>query len=284
MKPLKIMLLIFLSLLLTSTFSLTVNADVGPKPFVNMEIIGMGDQTYTATLISKEASGPNFFYEDYLEFGDPWMDYHPIMEYEDSEGYRWIGQHWELSGDDEFSWSYYPPDNFKLIIMTDNDIIFTTGVLERYAFGSYFQADVSSAVDGVISNLKIIEAVTPNYDFLKEIAAFMFRLLLTLAIEVGIALLFGFRKKKELYAIFFVNIITLVFLNAMLNITTYYHGEFLAVAFYIIGELIVFIVESVFYVFYFYEHRLKAFLYGLIANISSFAAGFFLYLLERAIT
>lgn len=283
MKTIKMLLFLILSIVFISTISLRVNADFGPKPFVHITIIGMENKTYTATLISKEANGPNFFYEDYLEFGDPWMDYHPIMEYVDTDGYKWIGNHWNLEGNDEFEWSYYPPSDFKVLIMTEDNVTYTTGAIERYAFGSYFQVDASNVIDGELAGVRVIETISPNYNYVREILAFFIRLIVTLGIELALALAFGFRKKNEIYAILVVNTITLVFLHALLNVTTYYEGEFLAIGFFILGEMIVFLVESIFYLFYFQKKKARAFFYGILANLLSCGMGLLLFILEMAI-
>lgn len=283
MKIIKFSFLLFFLFLFISLVSIPINGDSGPKPFVIIEITGIGDKAYTATLISKEAHGPNFFYNDYLEFDDPWMEFHPIMEYEDSEGYKWIGKHWQMYGDGELKWSYYPPNNFKVIIITEDNEYYTTKVIERYAFGSYFKVDVSNAENGELNAVILIQDVEPNYNYMKEVISFLIRLILTVVIEIGLAIIFGFRKKSHLLTIFIVNVITQVFLNSMLNIMTYFEGQFVAMGFFIIGELIVLAAETIFYAFYFKNQRLKVVLYGILANVISFGLGFGLYFLEQTI-
>jgi len=280
MKNIKYLLFFILSIASIFLLSIKVNADIGPKPFIIIEITGMEDKSYTATLISKEAKGPNFFYEEYLEWDNQWMEYHPIMEYEDSEGYKWIGSHWEMYGDGELKWGYYPPDNFKLLIVTEDNQYYTSKAINRYAFGSYFKVDVSKAIDGDL-NVKFIESVEKNYNYWKEILSFSIRLILTIAIEIGLALIFGFRKIRELLLILKVNIITQIFLNALLNIVTYFHGQLIGLGLYIIAEVIVLISEILIYYYCFKDHKLKAVFYGLLANVVTFGVGYGLYILEQ---
>jgi len=118
---------------------------------------------------------------------------------------------------------------------------------------------------------------------LKEVISFLIRVILTVVIEIGLAIIFGFKKKSQILTIFIVNVITQVFLNSMLNIVTYYEGQFVAMGFFIIGELIVLTAESIFYAFYFKTQRLKAVLYGVLANLISFGSGFGLYILEQTV-
>lgn len=205
------------------------------------------------------------------------------MEYEDSDGYRWITKYWEMHGNGAFSWSYYPPNNFKVLIMTEDNQYYTTNVLERYAFGSYYKVDVSEAVDGELDATIVIQNVEHNYNYLKEITTFLIRLVLTIAIEIGIALVFGFKKKSYIIAILIVNLVTQVFLNAVLNITTYFEGQFVAMVFFIIGEFFVLMIELIFYIIYFKTQKLKVVFYAILANMISFIAGFGLYILEQII-
>lgn len=275
-------MLIFV-LMLVFSVQTSVSADMGPKPFVTVEIIGLEDANYTATLISKEATGPYSNYDEYLEYEDYWLEYDPIMEYEDIDGYRWVGIHWEMQGNGEFSWSYYPPNDFKVLIMTEEGQYYTTNVLERYAFGSYYKVDVSEAINGELDAVIIVDDVEQNYNYSKEIVSFVIRLILTIVIEIGIALLFGFRKKPYILTILIVNLITQIFLNAILNITTYYSGQFTAIALFIFTEFIVLMIELIFYVSYFKTQKSKAVFYTILANLISFVAGFGLYILEQSI-
>ncbi|NLD26434.1 MAG: hypothetical protein GX661_03650 [Acholeplasmataceae bacterium] len=239
----------------------------------------MGDQTYTVTLISKIAPPPYQFYDPEME--DSSADYHPIMEYIDSEGYRWVGLHREMHGDGVFRWGYYPPNNFKLLIMTEENQYYTSNVLERYAFASYFHADLTNLVGE--GSVKIIQTVNHNYNYGREVLAFLVRLVLTIAIEIGLALLFGFKEKRQLIVILIVNAITQIGLNAVLNITTYFEGQLAAMFYFFLGEVLVVIAEVVFYSLYFKKTRFKAVLYGIITNLLSCAAGFGLYFLEQII-
>ena len=207
MKYIKYIFGLILFFFIVILVPVTVNADMGPKPNVTVKIVGIGDRPYTATLISKEADGPNFTYEDYLEYGYD-IDYHPIMQYEDSEGYKWVGRHWDMYGDGEFHWGYYPPDNFKILIRTSSGKYYTTEALDQYAFSTYYKVNFSSAIETESEPTKLMTEVINNYNYFKEIITFIIRMAFTLAIEIGLAYLFGFRDKNHLKVILIVNIIT----------------------------------------------------------------------------
>jgi len=276
-------LLFFLTILLLVTSSIKVNADMGPKPFVNIEITGMEDISYTATLISKDATGPHFDYEEWLEGDYSNIEYHPIMEYVDSEGYKWVGEYWSIEGNGSFNWGYYPPRNFKVLLMTDDGEYYATEVLERYAFATYYKVNASETIAGELDAVRVVESVKPNYNYGREIVGFLIRVILTVAIEIGIALLFGFRKKRQLITILIVNMVTQIFLNGTLNIVTYYQGILSAMLLFVIAEIFVLLFETIFYSFYFKEDRLKGGIYGFVANLVTLVAGFGLYVLELAI-
>ena len=69
----------------------TVKADIGPKPSVVIEFVGMEDKEYYATLLSeKRSTGPwsqgNPYY-DYM--GEEWV-FEEFVNYEDVEGYYFL--------------------------------------------------------------------------------------------------------------------------------------------------------------------------------------------------
>ncbi|HHX80130.1 MAG TPA: hypothetical protein GX692_03595 [Acholeplasmataceae bacterium] len=265
-----VILSIFLFLFIGS--NIRVNADVGPKPSVNIKITGLEGEKYTATLISQKAGGPNFTYEDWLENGDPeYQPYHRIMEYRDSEGFKWIGSHWELEGDTSFVWGYYPPSTFKVLIMLEDGTYFTSPVLERYAFNTYYHV--------IIDRTENIVEVKKNYDYTTEIISLLLRLLATVLIEIGILYLFGYRNSRSYKLVLIVNIITQIFLNVLLNITSYYQSVLVGVIIYILLEFLIVLGEAIIYgIFLKEKKKWLAVVYAIAANIASFGIGLLIYL------
>lgn len=280
MRKTKLIIFVLLTVLSITFFANTVSADMGPKPFVEVEINGMENISYTVTLISKKPSGPGFNYEDWLKYEDDFLEYHPIMEYVDEDGYMWVGNHWELEGNTTFTWGYYPPSDFKILILTDDGDYYVSKVLNRYAFASYYNIDLTDVNRGSKELPGVINLIEKDYKFDKEIISFTTRLIITVLIEIGIAWLFMFRSKKEMLVILIVNIITQVFLNGILNITSYYQGAFSAIFLLVIMELIVLGAETIFYTTYFKNKRLKAAMYGVVANLVTFGITLVLFLLE----
>ena len=60
------------------------------------------------------------------------------------------------------------------------------------------------------------------------------RIVLTILIEMLVALLFGFRQKKQLLILAVVNIITQIILNVLLNVINYNSGPLAFTFFYVL--------------------------------------------------
>ena len=97
--------------------------------------------------------------------------------------------------------------------------------------------------------------------------------------EMGIALLFGFRRKKQLLLLIGVNTATQILLNVLLNGTNYNAGLLAFVGFYILLELVVFVLEAILYCIWMKKFSAQPrknwfyVLYSLVANGVSFGAG-----------
>jgi hypothetical protein len=279
-KNIKIFLFFFLSLLIFNfATNLQVKADCGPKASVSVEITGFKNEKYVATLVSKRASGPNFTYQDWLEGEWDYLFYHPIMEYHDEDGFMWVGKYWELEGQNQFAWNYYPPMVFKIILFTEDGKVYSSQVLERYAFNSYFLFDGENVESTEDEDLFIGKAVK-SYDYSLEVWSFLVRMIVTILIEIVILILFGYRSSKSLKLVLIVNVITQLGLNLLLNIVGYYQSSLVSVIIYVFLELLVITGEAIFYSFFLKEKsRLRAALYGVTANIASFGIGLGFYIL-----
>jgi len=232
-------------------FTVAVSADMGPKPSVRITFANLGDEICWATLLSKEKStGPasvwdgnegtamhngNAYYANWNLDYETWKAF---AYYEDPDGYYFLQHAWQIHETKELAWTYYPPESFKILLYFPQSGRFvTSGIYESYAFHSYFTADLSGSA----------LAVSRSYDYSAEIISLLARIWATILIEMGIALLFGFRGKKALLTLTLVNVITQVFLNAALSAVEYKSGYFAFAAYYIFFELIVFVTEAVLY-------------------------------------
>lgn len=275
----KITLMLLCIIVMTIMFPLTASADIGPKPSVVIDFIGLEGKTYYATLLSSvKSTGPytalndsNQTYAHYQEGDEDYGIFLKFARYKDNEGFYFLQFFKDCTQTHQFSWTYYPPKVFKILLYfpeTDSFIESDT-IYERYAFDSYFTAEVSGTS---------LSAKT-SYDYSDETLSLIVRIVLTIAVELVIALLFGFRERKQIRFITLVNVITQIALNIALNIINYRSGAMAFIIFYVLLEVVVFITEAILYNWYLKKNSLKEIpnwkpiVYALTANTTSFALG-----------
>ena len=272
MKKIKI---IFSVIVFIFLFSITtkVDADMGPKPASYVTIKGIeGD--YVACFAAKEAWGPNFDYEAWIEYEMDYLQYNPIMEYKDDEGFKWITHYYECSGEDEISFTYYCPNEYKIVIYQNGQFLIATEALEMYAFATYYEIDFSTGTVTTPQDIK----VTKTYDYFDEVLNLIIRIVLTLAIELGLFYLFRLYTKRNFMVVLIVNLITQIFLNVAVNISLYNSGS-LSALFLLFGlEFIILIVEFIVYQILLKDKKRWAIiLYPILANIFSFICGVIIF-------
>ena len=269
-------------------------ADIGPKPSVTVDVEGRPDETVYATLLSNvEIYGPWFrITEDNIEgagsFGTvdaPREAYEAFLEYEDPDGYMLMNQIFTLKGDESFSWSYYPPKEFKVAIYVPSENrLFVSAAMERDAFESFFSAvipDLSSTEASLqIQPLYVTEDIRTG----NAVGAFAIRMILTVLVELGLALLFKYRAKREIITIIITNIVTQGLLNLIMGLLDYTSGGLVWFIFFPILELLVFVIELIVYLIVFRDHsKGKTFGYTLLANFLTMALGFAVALFFMAV-
>ncbi len=280
----KIIFSLICIVILITAFSVTASADMGPKPSVRITFEGLGDELCYGTLLSKNKStGPATVYDGIADYAVhsgnfDWanLDYETwkaFVEYKDSDGYYFLQEGWRVDESKSLAWTYYPPHSFKILLyFPESETFITSGIYETYAFDSYFTVDMSD-----ITNTLIAEK---SYDFSWELISLFARIAFTIVLEIGIAILFGYKNRKQLLIISCVNISTQIILNILLNIINYTSGSLAFTAFYILFEIIVFVIEAIIFSYTlrrFDENARKKYIpvvYALVSNAVSFGAGF----------
>ena len=274
MKKNKLICVLLCTVILLCAFSLSAFADTGPKPSVNIEIAGIKGEYY-ATLLSKEKStGPASAWDGTEEHKN-YTNLDPVIwekftYYKDSDGFYFLQQAEKCYGNDTYKWGYYPPKTFKVLVyIPESDTFIVSEICERYAFDSYFCFEVS----------KNGAEIYRNYDYTMESVSLAARVVLTIALELALALLFGYRARGELLLISCTNIATQLALNIALNAVNFHSGQYAFVAWYIMLEFAVFALEAAVY-FAFLPRLAKTpkkrslgAVYALLANTFSFALG-----------
>ncbi|MBQ8504509.1 MAG: hypothetical protein IJ491_09590 [Clostridia bacterium] len=283
-------------------FTFNASADTGPKPSVNITFHNMGSEKCYATLLSdSDSSGPARAWNgkeapDYYVWEGDGVEYNEddslhkdiwqkMADYTDSDGYYFLQRIWRVDETKELKWTYYPPDTFKLLLYyPKTDTFVSSGIYESYAFDSYFTVNMEGITIAEVNHPQ--ENSTPlcgtvtaeeSYDYKWEAISLLARILITILLETGIALLFSYKTKKELTIIGIVNIVTQIILNVALNIINYQDGYMAFTAYYIFLEIVVFALEAAIYC-----ARLKSkkksrnILYALTSNAISFGVGLWL--------
>lgn len=278
----KLSQLIIVFLCMVMLFPIGVNADTGPKPSIRIQFKNMGDELCYGTLLSKEEStGPARAWDGEeeninLDFVDRDI-WEAFVNYEDSDGYYFLQWAWKVNDTKELAWTYYPPNEFKVLLYyPETNTFISSDVCKRYAFDTYYTVDM----DGIeIGSIKYDENLSGNqrlimhksYEFKNEVKALVYRILITVVVEVLIGLLFKFRNKELLY-ILLINVITQIILNVLLNVYTGFGYYFV----YLSLESLVFVIETIFYCLMFKKKKGYCVLYALVANIASFVIGLYL--------
>ena len=268
----------------------TIHADIGPKASVRIQFKNMPDELCYGTLLSdKESTGPASVWDGIKEHArkdeetaDIWDAF---VNYKDSDGYYYLQQHYKVSDTNEIAWTYYPPNRFKILLYyPETGTFVSSGIYERYAFDTYYTVDMEGIdihdveYNEELSTNERIEAYR-SYEYRQEMIGLAVRIVLTIVIEMLVALLFGFREKKQLVILAVVNIITQILLNVGLNIINYNSGSMAFTIFYVLLEVVVFIVEAILYCILLKKASMKKkknwyyVLYSFIANLVSFIAG-----------
>ena len=276
------MISLLICMILIISLPVTAKADIGPKPSVRITFTGIEGETYYGTLLSERRStGPATAWNGYEDYRD-WKPENekPIWEkfisYEDTDGYYFLQEWWDCSESNQLNWTYYPPNPFKILLyFPETDSFYVSDIYERYAFDSYFTVDLSEYATTPIT-------ARQSYDFTWELISLAARIVLTIIMELAIALVFGYREKKTLAFLAIVNVITQVTLNVALNIINYKSGSMGFTFAFICMEILVFAIEAISYKALLHrfsekekvEHR--GVTYALVANTASFAIGLWL--------
>lgn len=300
MKTKKLIAMLLCFVMVLAVFPITASADTGPKPSVRITFENLGNEECWGTLLSsKESTGPSSAwngkeedaqhnenpngYYSYQKFGyDIWKAF---VDYAENDDFYFLQEAWQINETKELAWTYYPPNEFKILLYFPETGEFSvSGVYERYAFDSYFTVNMDGVKLSVDYNEELSSDERINafksYNYTVEIISLVARIIITIIIEMAIALLFGFRKKKQLLLLIGVNTATQIILNVLLNVINYNSGELAFVVFYILFEIAVFVIEAILYckiMKKISEQQKKNWfyvLYALIANAVSFGAGF----------
>lgn len=299
----RVLLLLLCAVLSPLIFPLTASADTGPKPSVKVSFKNLGDELCYATLLSKaESTGPAWVWdgrdenarhnenESYSYSELDYKTWKAFVDYKDADGFYFLQCGWQINETKSLDWAYYPPEIFKILLyFPESNTFAVSKIYERYAFDSYFTVDMSGSRIAAVNRPEYTEETNSyneigitaekSYNFKQEIISLAVRIAITVILETALALIFGYRNKKQLLLIFVVNAVTQLTLNISLNSVGLKSGYTEYIITYALLELAVFITETVIYCAFLDKllgkpkKRGLAVLYALCANACSLAVG-----------
>ena len=259
-------------------------ADTGPKPAVSVNVKNLGGVTCYATLLSeREQYGPYCTTEIEKRWDEMRAEtavWEAFAAYKDPDGFFFLQELWDLRYVPKYAWEYHPPRIFKVLLYWPDEGRFAVSeITEAKDFYSLFEVDASEVRFADGSNIGTI-AVKPVDSYSYRIWAFASRVLITLAVELLIALAFLFRTKREWLVIIATNILTQIALGIFATISVVRGGRdmqfFVTLAFL---ELGVAIIEAVVYILFLrkasgMKRGLWVYVvYALVANAASYFVG-----------
>ena len=272
-------LLVFLALALAVPFA--AFADMGPKPSVEVQTVGLTQSCWVTLLAEQTVIGPwNLPGSEMPDWFDPGEQpaWEAFSAFEDEDGYHFLQWQAQVSDEASAAWNYMAPQRFKILLwFPDTGAYALSEPLERYAFAAVYRLDLTGLdLSGADGTLTI--PVYRNYDYLGEALGLAARLVLTLAVELLIALPFGYLKRRYLKVLLLTNLATQLALNLALNITAYHSGWLAMWLLYPLLELAVFGVEAVVFRLTLKkpENKGTPVLYAFVANTVSYVFGLWL--------
>lgn len=270
-----------LAALILLALPVSAGAQADPEPSVTVSFHGVVGERYYATLLSEtEASGPYSAAEAY-EGDFPEADEAFAAFQASGEEYFYLHFADDCTEDQRLEWAVSPPDDFKILVwFADYDSFVLTGACKSRRSGGDFSVtftpqEISRITAG--GARFSVDAETRGGLPLRGLAGGLGRFLLALAVELGMALLWGYRQRRQLWLLLWVNVVTLFLLNVGLFFFPYQWGGGPAGMLRYGGmELAIFLVEGAVYSVKLTsrkEGRGSAVLYALVANVASFGTG-----------
>ncbi|MEA1959688.1 MAG: hypothetical protein U9N81_00040 [Bacillota bacterium] len=277
MKHQQIVISILFCLLFIFVLPLTASADIGPKDSLTIYVENPPSEQYYLDLLTQSSSTYENFNKDgeretlndqmvdllYAYQNEGWM---PALT-EGTGVPMWGDLVGEPAGDKMVHHLGYVglPDTYRIVIVTESGNVAVSDTYTRQALQSSITFDYETG-----------QAVVPNI-WISYLIQFITTCIPTLLIEGMILLLFGFKFKENFKIFLLVNIFTQIFLTATLGAALIKGGTLSAYFTQFPVEIIILVTEAmIYYKFLIGKSPKRRFVYGIAANLASWAIGFFL--------
>lgn len=286
MKKLRILTALIVSTMLFLSAAMNASADFGSKPYINVIFTNTGGERYYSTFLAPSTAPWESHAVTEKDLGTEWFAglneeeqdaMRSFVEYPAPEGYSPFRYLLSDSSEPSLRWSYMPPDEFIVVVyFPESGRTIGSDICHTYAFGSIFTADLSGQEINVDSRQNIV--VEPSYQVGTWLLEFAARALITIAVELVVALIFGYWEKRTLLFFTIVNLATQILLNIILSLANINYGFLIFLFAYLIGEIAVVTFEAVLYgniIGKYSRHSgtVRAVFYAICANLASLFAG-----------
>lgn len=297
-------LVLFVSVFVFALAATPVEANAGPPANIRLTVLHDGHDFQLEFLIKHAVLTPSRI-EEGREFAqslsdrDTWQ-YHyfyaefpeVLIDFQDADGfvsntlYGDASYHYHHalrdSGGDRFALFFRVPLEFKISAVFDDDVIVTSEFITMSQYDFHITWDLRG-IDPTVSmtDAGTLSGLTDSpFLRLNTWLHFFARLIVTLAIELAVLWVFGFRRQKTFVLLTLLNIFTQTALTWG-TIFAFHTGRdraFLsALAAFILGEVAVFLTEILYTVIVVKERSIfRRLVYSLTANLLSLMAGFVL--------
>ncbi|MDU8964570.1 hypothetical protein [Clostridium tertium] len=266
-----------ITIILILTNTRYVQADMGPKPSLKIIVKNAPEEEYYLDLLVDYPADNGYIWLDESRYDSEKLQI--LSNYRDGNwrAAKVTGTRVPLTGEligisnknemiHDFGYVGVP-DIFRIIIVTSDNEIVTSDIIETNTFNSVVYYDFENSE---LRKESIIFDITFQ---------FLFTCICTLIIEGIILKLFKFKLKENYKPFFIINIGTQLFLNLIIITITLKHGVLGGFLIYPFLEIPIFISEIILFRKYLRpQNKKRITLYALFANTVSFIAGILLIL------
>lgn len=221
----RIIAALFVAIIICSAFCVQVSADAGPKASLKVKIVNPPKSKYHVALLTYKANIPSQ-QEMEKQYGEYYDGFYGLFMSP-------VGTNIHESNESGiYRFHYMVPSEFKVIVIDDTGRKYVSNEIKRQNFHSECTFDVKTGV--------LKEDVFTGYNVIRYAISAAVCFEVTIITEMLALLWFRLSFKKSLKHLFFINIITQVFLNV---VTICINNIWAWAA----AELVIIIVESAYY-------------------------------------
>ncbi|NLI93958.1 MAG: hypothetical protein GX434_17705 [Peptococcaceae bacterium] len=256
-----------------------VYADAGPKPSIVIEAKNMPDKLcYMDLLVERQASATINNEFDSPKYNQKLVSM--LKEYhQDGMSPLLVNglmrTHGDIicdikNGESTTNYSYMVPDQFKIIMVSEDGNTVVSNLIERKSFNSVVSFDYTASKGNEVPFYKNI--------FLP----FILTCIITILIEGIVLFLFRFNLRENMKAFLLINISTQILLYIMISLGMTMLGIIGALFFYLLAEMIIFILEAILFCRFLTQHsKVRRIVYSITSNFASFSVPLLVMMMEN---